>query len=175
MGTSAINTKRASQRHELQFTLGNQIEDITPISEEIAALISGHWSDSAARTRKVLMALQEALSNAVLHGNLGLSSRLRDNGSDEFFKLAQIRRLRSPWSERTVSVGVRVSSAIAEIVVSDQGAGFDPAAVRSCVEGSGIYKMSGRGIALMDALMDNVIFSDGGRTVTLILKRSTDD
>lgn len=165
----------ARHRSELSFTLGNEVEDIAPVTEEIANLLARHWAESSGRSRKVVMALQEAISNAVLHGNLGLSSSLRENGSDAFFRLAEVRRMQQPWCARIVRVQCSVSLRTAKIVVADQGEGFDPASVRSCVDGSGIYKMSGRGIAVMEALMDEVVFSNGGRTVTLTVHRASDE
>ncbi len=163
----------ATANNELNITVGNEIDDIAPVSVHVADLLATNWSACPSRTRRIVIALQEAISNAVLHGNLGLSSSLRENGNDEFLRLAEVRRRQTPWKERIVCVRCCVNDHSAEIVVTDQGDGFEPAAVRSCVDGSGIYKMSGRGIAIMEALMDNVVFNDGGRTVILTINRDT--
>lgn len=51
------------------------------------------------------------------------------------------------------------------IVVRDPGSGFDPASAPDPLDPSNAFKPSGRGIFLMRALMDRVVFADGGREV----------
>ena len=48
------------------------------------------------------MALEEALNNAFYHGNLELSSKLKEDGSSRFIELAAEREVLSPWCERSV-------------------------------------------------------------------------
>jgi serine/threonine-protein kinase RsbW len=51
------------------------------------------------------------------------------------------------------------------MVVRDPGRGFDLRAVPNPLEGGNPLKASGRGIFLMNQLMDEVRFVDGGRVV----------
>ncbi|MFO0826500.1 MAG: response regulator, partial [Gemmataceae bacterium] len=50
------------------------------------------------------IALEEALLNAMYHGNLEVSSELRENGDDAFHKLAAERRTQGPYQSRRVRV-----------------------------------------------------------------------
>jgi serine/threonine-protein kinase RsbW len=52
-------------------------------------------------------------------------------------------------------------------VVRDPGSGFDPAKVPNPLEGDNILKSSGRGVFLINQLMDEVTFADSGREVQM--------
>ena len=49
------------------------------------------------------------------------------------------------------------------IVVRDPGPGFDVSRVPNPLDGSNVLKANGRGIFLINQLMDEVRFTDGGR------------
>ena len=53
------------------------------------------------------------------------------------------------------------------IVIRDPGPGFDVSAVPNPLEGTNVLKASGRGVFLINELMDTVEFSDSGRQVTM--------
>ena len=60
------------------------------------------------------------------------------------------------------------------IVVRDPGSGFDPGAVADPLDSANILKPSGRGIFLINELMDQVQFADGGREVRMRKKKAPD-
>jgi anti-sigma regulatory factor (Ser/Thr protein kinase) len=53
------------------------------------------------------------------------------------------------------------------IVVRDPGPGFDPAAVPNPLEGENVFRGSGRGVFLINQLMDEVRYADRGREVLM--------
>lgn len=53
------------------------------------------------------------------------------------------------------------------IVVRDPGPGFDPKALPVPTEGENVYSHHGRGIFLINQLMDHVEFRDGGREIRM--------
>ena len=53
------------------------------------------------------------------------------------------------------------------IVVRDPGPGFDPAAIPSPTLGHNIYRHHGRGIYLINQLMDEVSFEKGGTEIRM--------
>ena len=53
------------------------------------------------------------------------------------------------------------------IVVRDPGPGFDPAAIASPTVGQNIYRHHGRGIYLINELMDEVSFDRGGTEIRM--------
>lgn len=130
------------------------------------------WEDPAERTR-VTIALQEALSNAMFHGNLELSSSLRENDERQFFALAEERRTQPPYAARKVWLEGRLKPDELFFRVRDEGPGFDtkPFATLMC-HAENVESCFGRGVLLMRAFMDEVVYNDRGNEVTLIKRRA---
>ncbi len=54
------------------------------------------------------------------------------------------------------------------IVVRDPGNGFDPDSIPSPIEGKRVYAAHGRGIFLINQLMDTVHYERGGTEIRMI-------
>lgn len=94
---------------------------------------------------KVGLCLEEALQNAVLHGN------------KEDFK-------------KKVRIAVFMSDEEWGVIISDEGKGFDPKKVRDPLEGESLWGESGRGLYLMSHYMDRHEYFNGGSTVVMARK-----
>jgi anti-sigma regulatory factor (Ser/Thr protein kinase) len=114
------------------------------------------------------IALEEALLNAIYHGNLEVSSELRENGDEAFHKLAAERRKQHPYCDRRVKVTARMSPARAAFVIVDQGPGFDVSRLPDPTDLNNIDRPSGRGVLLMRAFMSHVRYNAAGNGVKLI-------
>ena len=107
----------------------------------VKVLEEKHWPESDVMA--VELALQEAVANAIRHGCKG---------------------------DRTKQLQCAVTCDEAgEIVITvrDPGTGFDPSQVADPLDPANILKSSGRGIFLINGLMDDVRFSDGGRELRM--------
>jgi len=129
--------------------------------------------DPAERAR-IGVAVEEALSNALYHGNLELDSKLRENGVEDYYALAAERRTLDPYRNRVVRVTEMLTLDEVRITIRDEGPGFDtarltPAPVETDEEAFVIP--SGRGFMLMQAFMDEVSYNDTGNEVTLVKRR----
>ncbi len=141
----------------------------------ISALI-GHLVDTAedfgitthGNRTQVAVALDEAMINAIVHGNLEVSSRLREGDGDAFHELVKLRRQESPYAERLLRVTGDFRIGEARFCIADEGPGFDPADVADPTKRANIDKPYGRGLFLIRAFMDQVIFNERGNEVTLI-------
>jgi anti-sigma regulatory factor (Ser/Thr protein kinase) len=105
-----------------------------------------HWSEDDVMA--VELALQEAVANAIRHGC----------GGDRTKKLQ-------------CSVACDESGEVV-ITVRDPGTGFDHTTVANPLHPENILKPSGRGIFLINGLMDDVQFADGGREVQMRKKKA---
>lgn len=123
------------------------------------------WDDSE-RTR-VGIALQEALTNAVFHGNLELSGAMREEDEDAYHSLAVLRRHQSPYAERQLRVEADFSHAEARFVIRDEGPGFNPHLLPDPTDPANLERVSGRGILLMRTFMDKVEFNQMGNQVAM--------
>ena len=133
---------------EMELTIGSRFEELELVDllMNAAAGWAGLPEDDVSG---VTLAVREAAANAVRHGN-----RMREG--------------------TRVSVHVRLHPDRMEIVVQDEGEGFDPSELPDPLAPLNLLKPSGRGIFLMRNLMDEVSFDfpeDGGTVATLVKAR----
>ena len=121
---------------------------------------------------RVGIAVEEALLNALFHGNLEVPSELRLNGDALFHALASDRRHQSPYKERKIHVTARITGSEAAFVIRDEGPGFRVSNLPDPTELENLGKPSGRGVMLMRTFMSEVTFNELGNQVTLIKRKS---
>jgi len=117
---------------------------------------------------RIGVAISEAISNAMIHGNLEVSSALRDGASDAYYEQIEQRKSAEPYASRAVDVIARFSESSATFIIRDQGKGFDRAALGDPDDLENLVKASGRGIMLMRAYADLVTWNEAGNEVTLV-------
>ena len=131
-----------------ELSLPSRIDTVAAAAAAVAEFVgrSGVSDDAAFG---IDMAVREAVTNAVLHGN----------NEDE---------------NKTVAVTIKSSPDAVEISVHDQGPGFNPEEVPDPTADENILKASGRGIFFMRSFMDEVnwlIRPEGGTTVRMVKRR----
>ena len=118
--------------------------------------------DATARMR-VGVALQEALSNALYHGNLEVSSDLRQEDEREFYGLAEIRRKpRVALPRAPIHVQARIDRDEAIYVIRDEGPGFDTSSLDRPIDPEDLMRIGGRGMLLIRTFMDEVSHNQTG-------------
>lgn len=117
------------------------------------------------------IALEEALLNAMIHGNLEVGSDARERGYPAYDALVEQRRHESPYRERRIRVDLAFDADEALATVRDEGAGFDVASIPDPKLPENLTKVSGRGVLLMRSFMDEVRFGERGNQVTLVKRR----
>lgn len=125
-----------------------------------------HFCDQNTKIR-VGVALEEAILNALYHGNLQLSSELRQDGSGAYERLARQRREQDPYAARRLNVCAKVSRAEGVFVVRDEGPGFDPSKLPDPTDPANLGMASGRGLLLIRTFMDDVAFNPSGNEITM--------
>ena len=160
-------------RVQLQFTLGNDANLIYVLIAYFRARLAAFDLCDATHTIRVGIALEEALLNALFHGNLELTSQQLALTSAELVtygravSIAQ-RQNAFPYCSRRIQVSADLSRTCAEFVIRDEGPGFDAAAHLPLIIEDVPQRPSSRGLELMFAFMDEVRFNDRGNEVTLI-------
>src|SRR5205807_5735614 len=108
---------------ESNFLLDNDPSLIPPLIGYLQGnLARMKLCDEIGRIR-VSVALQEALINAIHHGNLEVASSLREKDEHAYYRLIEQRRAQKPYRLRRVHVIARESPAEASYVVRDDGPG----------------------------------------------------
>jgi len=158
-------------RSDRLFLLPNDPAYFTPLivhfQEECVSLGICNHADRV----RLGVGLGEALANAMFHGNLELSSSLREVDANAYHQLAEARRREPPYQDRRIEIEVRLANGAAIFVIRDEGLGFDPTALPDPTDPANLEKVTGRGILLMQAFMDQVDFNARGNEVTMV-KRS---
>ena len=116
------------------------------------------------------MAITEATINAMEHGNLELSSALRED-SEAYAKLRKERGQIAPYSERRVSLIADFSPDAVSITVSDEGQGFDPSSIPDPTDPENLMRENGRGLMLIYSFMDEVHHNAQGNEITMVKHR----
>jgi serine/threonine-protein kinase RsbW len=128
---------------KLKVTLAADKAAIDPVVQGIMDVVRDtHCANG--KEDAIELALSEALANAVVHGAKGDPKKVVecDVACDEARGML--------------------------IVVRDPGPGFDPSAIPSPVVGQNIYSNHGRGIFLINQLMDEVQFKNNGKEIHMI-------
>jgi anti-sigma regulatory factor (Ser/Thr protein kinase) len=162
----------ASEQTYLQIP--SQPEWIAPTVEYLKekAVLCGACPES--RANKLMLALHEALTNSVVHGNLELSSELKERSDNAFAEALAMRSADPHYGERLVEVGVDYDGERCRWTIADRGNGFDveKAMKRATDPDPEMFLLSsGRGLLLMRAFLDDVRYSAGGRCVVLTMAR----
>jgi anti-sigma regulatory factor (Ser/Thr protein kinase) len=152
----------------------SQPEWIAPTVEFLRdkALQCGACPES--RARKLTLALHEALTNSVVHGNLEVSSELKERSENAFAQRLAERSADPHYGTRPVDICIDYDGERCRWMFTDRGKGFDVERALARVEQPepDLPLSSGRGIQLMRAFLDEVRYEAGGRRVVLILRRT---
>lgn len=116
---------------------------IGPVVKSIME-IAGQMGCAEGKEPEIDLALREALANAIVHGCK-----------------------KDPSKQVQICVGCDEERGML-IVVRDPGPGFDPADVPSPLVGQNVYSEHGRGIFLINELMDEVRFAEGGTEIHML-------
>jgi serine/threonine-protein kinase RsbW len=125
---------------EVDAWIPSEVKAISPLVDRLMRLIEGSHCITG-EEHAVELALREALSNAVVHGN-----------QLDAHKLVHVR------------CRCKVGKAIS-LIVSDQGQGFDARTIPDPVAVENLEAEHGRGIQLMKLVMDEVSFQQRGTEV----------
>lgn len=150
------------------FTLGNDASMIGPLVNHLHRVIRAVGLCNRACGLRVCIALEEALNNALFHGNLELSSELRTSAADTYDELIEQRLRSPPFCNRSIHVQAKFTREHATFLVRDEGPGFDPGALPDPTDPENIERGSGRGLLLMRTFMDSIVFNSIGNEVTMV-------
>ena len=126
----------------VRIQVPGRLDAISPAVEKVMAEVDA-MECARGKEFEIETALREALANAIRHGC----------GHDE---------------TKTVEVCAACEESKGMlIVVRDPGPGFDPAAIPTPTLGQNIYRHHGRGIYLINQLMDEVSFEKGGTEIRM--------
>jgi serine/threonine-protein kinase RsbW len=128
---------------QLKITLAADRDAVDPVVQTVMELVRQIHCEPE-KHDAIELALTEALANAVVHGAQGDPSKIVE-----------------------CDVVSREDQSIL-IVVRDPGKGFDPGEIPNPLGGESVYSDHGRGIFLINQLMDEVKFLKNGTEIHMI-------
>ena len=132
---------------KVDLTLPGEVAAITPLVDKVLAIVREMGCAQGAEF-EIELALREALANAIEHGSR-----------------------HDPEKHIQCCVACDHTRGML-IVVRDPGPGFDPDQIPSPIQGKNLFSTGGRGIYLINQLMDEVRFERGGTEIHMV-KRPT--
>ncbi len=175
--SAALSTKSQQriydslQALETQFVLENDTSLIPPLVNYLEESVSRVKLCEPSGLILLGVALHEALTNAIFHGNLELSSTLKESDEKQFYQLARERLKQPPYSDRRVRVAARLSREEAVFSIGDDGPGFDRSILPDPTDPANLDRVSGRGLLLIQTFMDHVEHNDQGNQITMVKRR----
>ena len=127
----------------MRVTLAAERKSVDPVVEQVMAAVR-EMKCVNGKEDAIELALAEALANAVVHG-----------AKEDPTKVVEC--LVACDEQRGVL-----------IIVRDPGEGFDPQEIPSCTMGENLYSNHGRGIFLINQLMDEVKFRKNGTEIHMV-------
>jgi len=162
---------------EYTFCLENDVGLIDAVVDHVQQLLSGMRLCEPAARLQMAIALDQALRNALYHGNLELNFEEMQEVREQLLQgkglgLIEQRRAEAPYSTRRIRLSVRLCPEEIRFVVGDEGPGFDVTTVPPLDDPNTFEPQRGRGLVLMRSFMDEVAYNEKGNVVTLVKRAS---
>ena len=114
------------------------------------------------------LALQEAISNAMFHGNLEIPSGIREDfGIKGYNEEIEKRKNDEKYSGRMVDISYELTRDHVEYTIIDEGPGFDHSSLPDSRDPENFFKNSGRGLLIIRIHMDEVHWNEKGNSIRL--------
>lgn len=138
-----------------------------PIAHIFIKALSVRVSLGDARQEELETAIHEAISNAILHGNLEVKAKADDF---ENYYNDYTAKLGNPlYGNRRVTIASRWTDDSILVLVADQGKGYKHSGSKQTEDGEAY---SGRGLFLIQSLAESFELGDDGRSVEMRFRRS---
>ncbi len=112
----------------MDYELENDPALIRPLLDEVRETLD-RFKIGGGNTSQLIVGIEEAIANALYHGNLEIGSELKHTNFAAFYKQAEQARSNPKFIRRSVRLSIDASHDGAKITISDDGQGFDPTSV----------------------------------------------
>lgn len=159
------------ERCQYSFVLRNDRVLILSLVQYVQHLASRAGLTDLAERRNLGVAIEEALLNALYHGSLEVPQEFREMGQEARTAFVEERCRIAPYGDRRIHVTADVTAEAVELVVRDEGPGFNH---QERIGGLGadnatvVIAEGMRGLILMHMFMDKVEFRGAGNEVRLV-------
>jgi CheY-like chemotaxis protein len=157
---------------ETYFCVPNDLAYLSPLVARLQANLRQLRLFGSNDLLRVCVAVREALSNAIVHGNLEISAENREADPERYQALIKERRQLEPYRRRRVHLFVHETANEVRYRIRDEGPGF-PHAAAEAASPANLNQDTGRGLRLIKSFMDEVRHNERGNEVTLVKRRAS--
>ncbi|MDA8563961.1 response regulator [Mariniblastus sp.] len=150
---------------DFEFCLLNELDLIDPLVDMIQEIACSHGFCGQRDRAKLGVALEAALANAMVRGNLEMTREEFPVATPE---IMSERAALAKYVGRRVHFRASITPEVATFVIRDDGPGFDVATVCDNDNADATSGEAGRGLMLMNTLLDEVTFNEQGNEITLV-------
>lgn len=165
-GETRLMNRIVSQ--ETSYILPNETRLIHSLSGQVRDIMRSMRVFAENDRLRIGIAFEEALLNALYHGNLEVNSELRDEDHTAYEDLARQRAGEAPYMNRQLYVELALTQQAVRFSVRDEGPGFDPSSIPDPTDPEFLARPSGRGMLLMKSFMDELTYNESGNQVTMV-------
>lgn len=138
-----------------EYSLPADVEMANVISYELTKNLSGIGLCNTQTAENIALALREAVSNAMFHGNLEMSSKIRETDGIKAYNEEIEQRKNNPlYADRRVKLRYELTPDYVEYIIEDEGKGFDYKTLPDPRDPENFFKKSGRGVLIIRIHMD---------------------
>ena len=152
--------------NSLSFLLTCPVIYSTNIAEIFTRALNRRLHFSKSQFEGIHFALHESIVNGLIHGNLHVTSSMRQSARDfvEYARLLHSRLQDPEYAHKSISIVASWDKKKLEIKIRDEGAGYAP---MSRLEKAKSNDKSGRGLRIIAGTADSCTIDDFGREITL--------
>ena len=152
-------------RIELEIPVQSNTDLISPIIQYLQSYFDSFCKLHGIDSYKIGLSLTEALTNAIVHGNLEVDSSLRDESYDLYMDMIHERETDPEYAQRQALLRCRINPQYIEFEIHDAGKGFKWNSLP-------LYKpldliAHGRGLVIIQMTMTETKWNDQGNCITM--------
>ncbi len=154
---------------ENEFVIENSPDLVGHVVSHVESMMTQMKLFTESERVQVGVAVHEAVLNAIVHGNLEISSDLKDGDWNIYHSSISKRSQSDPYQNRHVTITVRATrEPLLSVRVRDEGPGYDPHKLPDPTDVKNLELGCGRGMLLIRTFFDQVLHSKSGNEITMI-------
>ncbi|MCL2026587.1 MAG: response regulator [Leptospirales bacterium] len=156
------------------YVIPNEISLVNMVSYQLTKNLIPMGFCNRTTAENISLALKEAITNAMFHGNLEISSAVREqDGIKGFNEKIEKRKDEPLYKNRKVRIVCEETFDYIEYSIEDDGPGFDYRSIPDPRDPENFFKNSGRGLLIISVHFDEVRWNDKGNSIYLKKRRIT--
>jgi len=151
----------------LQIRIPSNFDLLPGVLRTAHRLLDSHFDDD--HWHQIRLGIDEMVTNAIEHGNLGITCEEKQQGieAESLLQLIQSRSTDPRYSNRKITIEWMLDPQGFTCTITDEGDGFDWRSLPDPRDPTNLLKNHGRGILLTQLNFDQVSYNEKGNQVRL--------